>query len=464
MLPLARPLVRLLGIPAAVFLFTGWTVMHSPAVAAGNKADTEDYVREAMPPGFRVVNTELEGPVFADAQGRTLYRWPAQGTRNGVAGETANKPGCYDVPYFETAGLGSPYPAGVELPDADNRPTCTQHWPPLLAADGAKPVGNWTILDRTDGTKQWAYKEYALYTSHLDARPGETNGGSIHRKGRDRGGVAREPVGPASAVPAQFDVISKALGRLLVTGEGFSVYAYDKDTPTKSNCNNTCLDTWAPVLASDSAVARGEWSVIQRLGGDKQWAYRGMPLYTYRPDTVTRSYEGGDVPEWHNVFTQRAPRPPKDFQVADTYGGQVLADPAGKTIYIYACAEDTPDTLMCDAPDSPQVYRWAMCGRGDPERCLKTFPYVIADKDARSDSLAWSVRDIDPKSGRYVAAGAPGSLHVWAYRGRPIYTFAGDRQLGDIEADGWGQNHGQSNGFTAFWVRDAFRGNGGAAD
>ena len=33
---------------------------------------TEDYVREEMPPGFQVVIADLEGPVYADANGKTL--------------------------------------------------------------------------------------------------------------------------------------------------------------------------------------------------------------------------------------------------------------------------------------------------------------------------------------------------------------------------------------------------------
>src|SRR5262249_51625474 len=124
------------------------------------KTDTEDYVREPLPPGFQVINTELEGPVFADAAGHTLYTWPSQTQRNSSVGEVAGKPECYDIRYRVTAGITIPYPAGLELPNADHRPTCIQDWPPVLAGADAKPVGNFTILDRTDGTKQWAYKEF----------------------------------------------------------------------------------------------------------------------------------------------------------------------------------------------------------------------------------------------------------------------------------------------------------------
>jgi len=88
--------------------------------------------------------------------------------------------------------------------------------------------------------------------------------------------------------------------------------------------------------------------------------------------------------------------------------------------------------------------------------CQKTFPYVIADKDAKSDSWAWSVIDINPMTGRRAAAGDAGALRVWAYRGRPVYTFYDDHEPGDVEAATWGEFHGSRNGFKAFWLRDDF--------
>ena len=427
---------------------------------AGSASPKEDYLREPLPPGFQVIITELEGPVFADAQGHTLYTWPSQQQRNGNVGEAAGKPECYDIHYRETAGTSIPYPAGLELPNADHRPTCVQYWPPMLAATGSKPVGNFSIVDRTDGTKQWAYRGYALYRSHLDQNPGETYGGTMRSAGKDPvSGSKRRPAKPAPLVPPQFGVASMFLGRLLVTDTQYSVYAYDQDTPTKSNCIGACAVDFEPMLASDTAVTTGEWSVVERQGGRKQWTFRGKPLYRYLKDSKERSYEGSDVPGWHNVFMQSGPRFPKGFQAVDTDGGQVLADSHGKTLYFYLCVEDTLDSLLCDTPDASQEYRWAVCGGGDPARCVQTFPYVIADKNAKSDSIAWSIRDIDPKTGRYLPAGTPGALHIWAYRGRPIYTFARDRAPGDIKADTWGEGWGEKNGFSAFWVRDLFYGN-----
>jgi len=54
--------------------------------------------------------------------------------------------------------------------------TFAENWPPLAAADDAKPTADMTIVVRDDGKKMWAYKGKPLYTFKKDAAPGETNG------------------------------------------------------------------------------------------------------------------------------------------------------------------------------------------------------------------------------------------------------------------------------------------------
>ncbi len=427
-----------------------------PAVST----DREDYVRVPMPPGFQVIVTELEGPVFADARGRTLYRWPLKDLRNGDVGDRQKGvSACEDKVYKETSGLMSPYPAGLLLPELDQRPSCAEEWPPvLLAPADSKPVGKWTLAARENGTKQWAYDGYPLYTSILDHEAGDVRGGTQLENANDAPGV-RVPVGPPPNIPPEFAVVPLVTGRLLVNHKSFSVYTWDGDEPGKSNCAGQCLVQWSPVLAPEAAEERGEWTIIERSPGIEQWAFRGKALYTYVLDPRTRSVIGSDVPGWHNVYTQRALPPPREFSVQDSRIGQVLADARGRTIYLYNCADDALDQLACDHPDTPQAYRLAICGNGDPQLCRETFPYVLAAPGARSRSRLWSVMAIDPSTGHRAAAGQAGALQVWGYRDRPVYTFARDRRPGDANADAWGEFNGYRNGFKAFWVRDDFRDN-----
>jgi predicted lipoprotein with Yx(FWY)xxD motif len=46
---------------------------------------------------------------------------------------------------------------------------CAENWPPLLAADDAKPTADMTIVARDDGKKMWAYKGKPLCTFKKDA-------------------------------------------------------------------------------------------------------------------------------------------------------------------------------------------------------------------------------------------------------------------------------------------------------
>ncbi len=69
--------------------------------------------------------------------------------------------------------------------------------------------------------------------------------------------------------------------------------------------------------------------------------------------------------------------------------------------------------------------------------------------------------DIDPKTGHRAVPEQADALHVWAYRGRPVYNFAGDRRPGDTAGDAWGEFYGYRNGYKAFWLRDDFLDNAG---
>lgn len=444
----------ILGLSTAAFMALGASSQASAAAAK------EDYVREPMPAGFQVVVTEMDGPVFATAQGQTVYTWPRRKLRNGDAGEVEGKPTCTDEVARENTGFLSPYPAGLEMPELDTRPACTGAWPPVLASADAKDAGKFTVVNRPDGRKQWAYDGMALYTSFLDKRPGDVLGGS-NMAGVGEGGAARYPVGPESNVPAQFNVLTTMGGRLVTLRDGWSIYTYDGDARRKSNCRDACLNDWSPILAAASSGPVGDWTTFERAPGVKQWAFRGQPVYRRMTDPKVGSLDGAETPGWRNVYVQDAPTPPPGFALKPTLVGMTLGDSKGMTIYRYVCSDDALDQLACDYPAAPQLYRMAVCGGGDPDICAKAFPYVIAAKGAKSGSRIWGTMYIDPKTGKEAAADAPGALHVWTFRERPVYTFAGykgygDKKPTDINAHAWGEVNGGRNGYAALVYRDIF--------
>src|SRR6185503_20541623 len=83
------------------------TTVCATGANAARPASTEPYIPEAMPPGFRVELSELDGPVFADPKGRTLYRWPYRTMRNGVTGDSKGESNCADAASTEKIGRAS---------------------------------------------------------------------------------------------------------------------------------------------------------------------------------------------------------------------------------------------------------------------------------------------------------------------------------------------------------------------
>ena len=444
--------VGLVSLVAALGL-TAQAAGKGQSFGATDPQDVESYSQVPTPSGFKVVVSPLEGPVFADSKGKTLYKWPIAAMRQGYAGDPKDKSVCEDTVTKKTGGYMSPYPEGLDLPELDKRKSCQALWSPVKADTKSKPVGDWTVIDRADGTKQWAYDHHALYTSYLDSKPGDVNGGTtVYRSGGDTP-AERVPVGPPSDLPPGFVVESSVRGRMLMTDKKMSVYASDRDSANKSNCDAACEMVWHPLTAPANAQSRGDWSIIERSPSVRQWAYRKKPPYTYARDALEASLDGSEESGWHNVYTQLTPPPPKGFAVQETINGDVLADSKGKTIYFYTCGDDSADQLSCDTLDSPQQYRLAICGGGDVERCRRLWHYVPAADGEKSSSRLWSVVTIDPATGREAQPRQAGAIRVWAYRARPVYTYEGDTQPGDFAGQARGEWQGRRNGFRAFWIR-----------
>lgn len=56
---------------------------------------------------------------------------------------------------------------------------CATNWPPLGVAASAQAIGDYNIIVRTDGSRQWAYKGQPLYYFIKDANPGDKTGDGV---------------------------------------------------------------------------------------------------------------------------------------------------------------------------------------------------------------------------------------------------------------------------------------------
>ena len=77
---------------------------------------------------------------------------------------------------------------------------------------------------------------------------------------------------------------------------------FDKDGVNQSNCNDQCAVNWPPLLAGSSDVGRGDFSVLTRADGRKQWALVGKPLYFWSKDVRPGDTTGDNVNGTWHVF------------------------------------------------------------------------------------------------------------------------------------------------------------------
>jgi predicted lipoprotein with Yx(FWY)xxD motif len=89
----------------------------------------------------------------------------------------------------------------------------------------------------------------------------------------------------------------------LTDQSGKTLYTFDRDVAGsgKSVCNGMCLTNWPAFMATADAGASGDWTVITRDEGAKQWAFKGKPLYTFAKDMKAgdKTGDGFNNNVWH---------------------------------------------------------------------------------------------------------------------------------------------------------------------
>ena len=88
---------------------------------------------------------------------------------------------------------------------------------------------------------------------------------------------------------------------MLVDAKNMTLYTYDKDTEAnKSTCVAMCLMNWPVLKAAATDKDMGDWKVITRDDGSKQWSYKGKPLYYFAMDAAAGDAKGdGRGMVWH---------------------------------------------------------------------------------------------------------------------------------------------------------------------
>jgi predicted lipoprotein with Yx(FWY)xxD motif len=106
-------------------------------------------------------------------------------------------------------------------------------------------------------------------------------------------GCASMAAGPAPAV---------ASNGVLTDANGMTLYTFDRDTAASgtSACVDKCAANWPALPAQATDQASGDFSIITRADGTRQWAFKGKPLYRWIKDQKAGDRTGDGVNQvWH---------------------------------------------------------------------------------------------------------------------------------------------------------------------
>ena len=266
---------------------------------------------------------------------------------------------------------------------------CAEKRPPLLATDIPSEIpDDWSLVDREDGTRQWALAGSPLYRYVRDSNKGLAFGEG------DGWTSAFEPI----LTPPDMSIANTILGHVLAAANGLTLYVPENHSESFA-CFDECLETWQPFEAPWGASDYGEFSVIVRDDGVYQWAYQTRPLYRYLGDAERGEINGDGVDgTWAALVLEPAPPTPSWVTVVSSDGGKIYADPEGKTLHM----------VVEDKNNLPTTIQGGNhCG----EQCLEKYWAPVSADSKEPSTGYWSVIENKDQGLQ------------WAYKGLPLYTL-----------------------------------------
>lgn len=194
---------------------------------------------------------------------------------------------------------------------------------------------------------------------------------------------------------------------------GMTLYTYAGDTGGSagvhavSGCVGDCMRTWKPALAADDAGGASDWSVLRRADGSRQWCYRGAPLYSFSGDEVP-----GDIK------------------------GQGSGSGAWRAATFLAEAEVVlPDSItvrhLPDAGGTALVSLEGLTLYAFDENAAHAAPSCEVGSDCTRRWRPFEAGAMANPAGDFTVIPRQDGITQWAFRGRPLYLFDGDRKPGE---------------------------------
>lgn len=323
----------------------------------------------------------------------------------------------------------------------DSGTSSDENFQPVLANENATAFDDWSLITYQNA-RQWAYQSKPLYTWALEEEPGQiaTNfalygpgpNGPAPMSENTRGAlmppanwhVARYTPAASADLPDGFDLrlIDSAEGAILTNFEGFSLYRFTESQNQENACsNNECYEKWAPVAAPALAIGLGEFSVIDRNDGSRQWAFRGQALFRYKGDLLPGDVNGNSPGESMQLALLKENHTPPGVKISAQAGYGDIFTLNGQTLYFGSAFEKYWGGRNLRGSFEIAYFKGKRLG-GDAcvdEECLKTWQPFAADSNAQSNGF-WEV--ITRRDGS----------RQWAYKGFALYTNASDETPGQM--------------------------------
>lgn len=113
-------------------------------------------------------------------------------------------------------------------------------------------------------------------------------------------GAATQPT-PSGATTASSIIqtmTTSNVGSYLADSSGAALYTYGGDSSGTSNVSGSLLASWPAYQATSTSSLPANVTVIKRSDGTSQYAYKGLPLYTFVGDS-SGQVTGDGVADFH---------------------------------------------------------------------------------------------------------------------------------------------------------------------
>jgi len=338
---------------------------------------------------------------------------------------------------------------------------CAAEFVPLRAARGSHAFGDWSLVERNDGAAQWAYQSHPLYTWAKETMPGEV-ATNVALKETANLKLAEDPVQAGSLLPPEgwsvvrfapaasatlpdgidVQLLDSAQAVALVDVRGLTLYSFDGDTGNdgQSCAVSGCTLRWLPLTAPALGMPIGDFSIVSRPDGSKQWAYKKRPLYEYSGDRLPGDVHGIGVDKRWSIAAVSENFRPQNVTVVTFNGYGDALSWAGKTLYgSYPFEKRWGGRNLHETFSHNAYYKGKRLGAAaclDSE-CLRSWQPLLAPADAHSGGF-WEI------------VNRPDGQRQWAYKGYALYTYAGDKSPEDHTGQATYDFHNPEGGYSAF--------------